>query len=39
MKPGSHGLDRIEVTLDKSKLVANAGVLLVSTLAGRPTRA
>ncbi len=35
MKPVSRGIDRIEVTFDDEHLVANAGLLLVSTLAAR----
>ena len=31
----SHGIDRVEVTFDDEHLVANAGLLLVSTLAVR----
>ena len=31
----SHGIDRIQVTFDDEHLVANAGLLLVSTLAVR----
>ncbi|HSH62376.1 MAG TPA: IS1380 family transposase [Acidimicrobiales bacterium] len=35
MKPVSRGIDRIEVTFDDEHLVANAELLLVSTLAAR----
>ncbi len=35
MKPVSHAIDRIEVRFDDPSLVANAGLLLVGTLAVR----
>ena len=35
MKPVSHGIDRVAVTFDEPNLVANAGLLLVATLAAR----
>ncbi|MHB1510437.1 MAG: hypothetical protein ACYCST_13825 [Acidimicrobiales bacterium] len=35
MKPVSRGLDRIAVTFDDPNLVANAGLLLVSSLVSR----
>ncbi len=38
MKPVSRGIDRIEVTFDDEHLVANAGLLLVSTLAAGLSR-
>ncbi len=38
VKRVSRGIDRIEVTSDDEHLVANAGLLLVSTLAARLSR-
>ena len=35
MKPVSHGLDRLQVTFDEPGLVADAGLVVVATLAGR----
>lgn len=35
MKPVSRGIDRVAVTFDEPNLVANAGLLLVATLATR----
>lgn len=35
MKPVSRGIDRVAVTFDEPNLVANAGLVLVATLAGR----
>ena len=35
MKPVSHGLDRLQVTFDEPGLVADAGLVVVATLASR----
>ncbi len=35
MKPVSRGIDRVAVTFDEPNLVANAGLVLIATLAGR----
>ena len=35
MRPVSRGIDRVAVTFDEPNLVANAGLVLVATLAKR----
>lgn len=35
MRPVSRGIDRVAVTFDEANLVANAGLVLVATLAKR----